>query len=159
MKRTIVERSVFVVVSCVALAAALFLNSLRVPVMRLPAEVEAMVGQEASVAFTAFFTDFQEWYNDHPVTDEGVQLTKENDYQALGDMLMGMNAYWEACAQLDGEIADQMQVFNQPILIVFMLTLNMMMPLETADSFVIAAEEWEAIGGYVNDVITAYQAQ
>ena len=159
MKKTIAERSIFLVVSCVALAAALFLNSMRVPVLRLPEEVEAMVGQEASTAFTAFFTDFQEWYNSCEITEEGVQLTKENDYQTLGNILMSMNAYWEACAQLDRENMEQIQAFNQPILVVFMLALNMVMPLETTDSYVIAAEEWEAIGGYVRDVITVYQAQ
>ena len=103
MKKAILHRSIFAVVACIALAACVLLTSVKVTPVVMAEDVKAMVGAEAETAFCTFHEDLQVWYQEMPVSNEGVKVSAENGYDELLEIFYGLEPYVNACATVTDE--------------------------------------------------------
>ena len=158
MKKTILHRSVFAVVACIALAASVLLTSVRVIPVQMNADIRAMLTPEAETAFCEFHENLQVWYQETPVTAEGVTLTPEGGYDRLMEIVLGLDPYMAACGAVTDE-ADlaQLQQYNEPMSVFLMVALNLMYNVSGTGSYTFAVEEWTELGGLIEAMASSYQ--
>lgn len=159
MKKAILHRSIFAVVACIALAASILLTSVRVTPVVMAEDVKGMLGEEAETSFCTFHEELQTWYQEMPVTGEGVTLTAEGGYSELMEIILGLDPYMTACAAVtDQEGMVRLQEYNEPMMLFLMVALNLMMNVDAAGSYTFSVEEWNQMGTIVNSLAEAYQA-
>ena len=86
MKKIIRDRSIFVVLASIIMAGVMLFCSVRPMPVRLPVELRSIMGEQANTSFTVFFNELQDWYDSYEVTEEGVTLTMEMDYQPTAEV-------------------------------------------------------------------------
>ena len=96
MKKIIRDRSIFLVLASIIMAGVMFFCSVRVMPVRMPAEIRAVMGEEAATSFSVFFHELREWYDSYEVTAEGVTLTPDADYDAAIEVLSHSLPFLEA---------------------------------------------------------------
>ena len=158
MKKAILHRSVFAVVACIALAASILLTSVKVTPVVMAEDVKAMVGAEAEASFCQFHEDLQVWYQEMPVTGDGVTLTLEGGYASLLETISGLNPYVTACSAVtDEEGAARLNEYNEPISVILMVALNLMMNVSAEGEYTFTVEEWNEMGTIIDTLVSAYQ--
>ena len=158
MKKAIVHRSVFAVVACIALAVCVLLTSVKVTPVVMAEDVKAMVGAEAEASFCTFHEELQVWYQEMPVTADGVTMTAEGGYNQLLEIISGLEPYVTACgAVTDEEDAARLNEYNEPISVILMVTLNLMMAVTTEGGYTFTPDEWTQMGSAIDTMVSAYQ--
>ena len=158
MKKAILHRSIFAVVACIALAASVLLTSVKVTPVVMAEDVKALVGAEAETAFCQFHEDLQVWYQEMPVTGDGVTLTLEGGYASLLEVISGLNPYVTACGAVTDEAgATRLNEYNEPISVILMVALNLMMNVSAEGSYTFTVDEWTEMGTIINTLVSAYQ--
>ena len=158
MKKAILHRSIFAVVACIALAACVLLTSVKVTPVVMAEDVKAMVGTEAETAFCQFHEELQVWYQEMPVTGNGVTLTLEDGYGELMDIVSGLNPYVTACGTVTDEAgATRLNEYNEPLTVILMVTLNLMVHVTAEGSYTFSVEEWTEMGSVIDALVSAYQ--
>ena len=158
MKKAILHRSIFAVVACIALAASVLLTSVKVTPVVMAEDVKAMVGAEAEASFCTFHEELQRWYQEMPVTADGVTLTAEGGYNQLLEIISGLNPYVTACtAVTDEEGAARLNEYNEPVSVILMVALNLMMHVTTEGGYTFTMDEWTEMGSVIDTLVGAYQ--
>lgn len=161
MKKMIRDRSIFVVVACIALAASVLLTAVRVTPVHLAEDVRAMVSPEAEVAFTTFFEGIQTWYQETPAGEEGVTISQQGNYARLMDTIMTLEPFITDCetaAMSDADSTARLVEYNGPLTSLLVVVLNLSMVVNAEGSYTFPVDEWAAMGSLLEEVVGAYQA-
>ena len=158
MKKAILHRSIFAVVACIALAACVLLTSVKVTPVVMPEDVKAMVGTEAEAAFCAFHEGLQVWYQEQPVTAEGVKITTESGYNELLEVFSSLEPYVNACGTVtDEEDLARLNEYNEPVSVILMVALNLMMAVSADGGYTFSMDEWTQMGSVIETMVNGYQ--
>ena len=158
MKKAILHRSIFAVVACIALAACVLLTGVKVTPVVMAEDVKALVGTEAEAAFCTFHEELQVWYQEMPVTGEGVKVTPESGYNELLEIISGLDPYVTACSAVTDEAgAARLNEFNEPISTFLMVALNLMVYVNTEGGYTFDMDEWTQMGSVIDTMVAAYQ--
>jgi len=161
MKKTILHRSIFTVVACIALAASVLLTAVHITPVHLAEDVKDMVGEEAEPSFCAFFEGVQTWYQEIPVRADGVTIRSDGNYAPLLEAVNALAPYIAACeskAMSDADSVDRLVDYNTPLTSLLVVILNLHMVLGSEGSYTFPADEWAAMGQLLDEVVAAYQA-
>lgn len=159
MKRTVLDRSIFAVVACIALAACVLLTGVKVTPVVMDEDIKAMVGEEAETAFCTFHEELQVWYQEMTVTGEGVTLTPDGGYNALVEVVAILEPYVTACDTVtDQDGMARLTEYNEPIGMFLMVALNLMMNINIQGSYTFTVDEWTQMGDVINTLVASYQA-
>lgn len=157
MKKIIRDRSIFVVLASIIMAGVMFFCSVRVMPVRMPAEIRAVMGEEAATSFSLFFHEVREWYDSYEVTPEGVTLTREADYapaiEVLAHALPFVEAY-EAIADL--EDLQMVNVYSETYLTFLSEYMTFLMYMDMMGSFPMTVEEWGNLGSAIETLEGIY---
>ena len=160
MKKTILHRSIFTVVACIALAASVLLTAVHITPVHLAADVKDMVGEEAETSFCTFFEGVQTWYQEIPAGADGATVSLNGNYVPLLDAVNALAPYIAACetkAMSDADSVDRLVSYNEPLTSLLVVILNLHMVLGSEGSYTFPADEWTAMGQLLDEVVTAYQ--
>ena len=161
MKKMIRDRSIFAVVAAVIMAAVMLFCSAQPAPVHLPAEARAILGQEADASFSRFFTELNDWYDSCTVGEDGITLTLENDYEAMGEVVMAAAEFVEAyntasyaesdetLMVLEADCADMLGFFVNYLVVV--------VTLEQYGAYPMDAAQWTALGEAIDTLTTIYQ--
>ena len=161
MKKMIRDRSIFVVVAAVIMAAVMLFCSAQPAPVHLPAEARAILGQEADASFSRYFAKLNHWYDSYSVGEEGITLTLENDYEAMGEVVLSTAKFFEAyntvsyeendenLIVLENNCADMLGFFVNYLVVVVTLEQYGAYPMDTA--------QWASLGEAIDTLTVMYQ--
>jgi len=161
MKKMIRDRSIFAVVASVIMAAVMLFCSAQPAPVHLPAEARAILGQEADASFSQFFTKLHNWYDSYTVGEDGITLTFENDYEAMGDVVLSAAEFLEAYNTASYAESDETLMVletNCADMLGFLVNyLVVVVTLEQYGAYPMDAPQWAALGEAIDGVTAIYQ--
>lgn len=158
MKKIIRDRSIFVVLASIIMAGVMLFCSVRPAPVRLPTELRAIMGEQANTSFTVFFNELQNWYNSYEVTEEGVTLSLEKDYEPTADALFSIMDFLTACQEVTDEAEMQMvNTFSQPLMYFLTNFISILGYMEMLSYFPVTVEEWATFGESIDALTALYQ--
>ena len=161
MKKMIRDRSIFAVVAAVIMAAVMLFCSAQPAPVHLPAEARASLGQEADASFSRYFAKLNHWYDSYSVGEEGITLTLENDYEAMGEVVMSAAKFFEAYNTVSYEENDENLIVLEnncaDMLGFFVNYLVVVVTLEQYGSYPMDTVQWTALGEAIDSLTAMYQ--
>lgn len=158
MKKIIRDRSIFVVLASMIMAGVMLFCSVRPMPVRMPAELRSIMGEQASTSFTVFFNELQDWYDSYEVTEEGVTLTMETDYEPSAEVFFSIMDFLLAYQDITNETELKMvDTFSQPLMHFLTNYITMLSYLEMLSFFPMTAEEWASLGETITSTISLYR--
>ena len=161
MKKMIRDRSIFAVVASVIMAAVMLFCSAQPAPVHLPADARAILGQEADASFSQFFTKLHNWYDSYTVGEDGITLTLENDYEAMGDVVLSAAEFLEAYNTASYAESDETLMVletNCADMLGFLVNyLVVVVTLEQYGAYPMDASQWAALGEAIDGVTALYQ--
>ena len=158
MKKIIRDRSIFVVLASIIMAGVMLFCSVRPMPVRLPTELRSIMGEQANTSFTVFFNELQDWYDSYEVTEEGVTLTMEMDYQPTAEVFFSIMDFLLACEGItDEEELKMVDTFSQPLMYFLTNYITILSYMEMISFFPLTAEEWASLGETITSMTALYR--
>jgi len=119
------------------------------------------LGQEADASFSQFFTKLHNWYDSYTVGEDGITLTLENDYEAMGDVVLSAAEFLEAYNTASYAESDETLMVletNCADMLGFLVNyLVVVVTLEQYGAYPMDAPQWAALGEAIDGVTAIYQ--
>jgi hypothetical protein len=160
MKKRIIKRSVFMVVSCLMLFFSFIQTRPPVFPVAMASDVEEIMGQEASESFSAFLEELQVWYYDHKNPQNGVTLTMERDYEDISALFDAVTPFMSTDIDMTDEaIVTRIDEYTSPVIYIIMTMMEVATQLEQSPEGVsFAPEEWYYLGSIIDEIVMIYAA-
>lgn len=127
--------------------------------VHLSPEIRQILGEEPDTLFNELFRDLQIWYDSYPCTENGVTLTKENDYQKITHLMKSIGLYLNSREfEEDDPDLQLVQEYNAEMgFFVVQMTLSLAMILAQEETYTISKDGWQRLGTSIDDLIAAYK--
>lgn len=162
MKKAIRDRSIFTVIACITLAVCMLAPSVIVEPVDLAPEMQEVLGEERTEAFSRCLEGFQVWYHDKTMTTEGV-VVSQADYDQLEAILTDCITYLnrEEVA-LDSLSAELQEAYEWADMNLAYFMVSVVMPfleiLTQQESYTCEQSVWVSIDTMMDQLIGIYQS-
>lgn len=153
------QRIAFLLLSAVLLTTLFQTSRPPIQEVHLSPEIRQILGEESDVLFNQLFQELQIWYHSYRCTENGVTLTKENDFEKITHLMMTMGLYLNSreLEESDPNL-ELVREYNAEMgFFIVQLSLALMMILAEAETYTISKDGWQGLGVSIDDLIDAYK--